>query len=67
MGTIPNRAIQHRSRPTPTGDTYTYNRTPTEASLRVDLTRFRDPDEAADRLLLACDELAALLTNHGQE
>ena len=46
---------------------YAYDRTETEASLRVDLTRFRDPDEAADRLLLACDELAALLTNHGQE
>ena len=61
--TTANRAIQHRSRPTPTGDTYTYDRTEDNtASLRVDLTRFNDPDEAADRLLMACDELAALLT-----
>lgn len=62
---IPNAEIEHRSRPTPAGDIYAYDRTPTTASLRVDLTRFRDPEEAADRLLMACDELAALLTEKG--
>ena len=43
---------------------YAYERTEDNiASLRVDLTRYPDPDEAADRLLMACDELAALLVN----
>ena len=43
---------------------YSYERTEDNiASLRVDLTRYPDPDEAADRLLMACDELAALLVN----
>lgn len=56
---------QRPRRPTHTGhaEPYLYDRTETEASLRVDLTRYPDPDEAADRLLMACDELAALLVN----
>lgn len=59
---------QRPRRPTHTGhaEPYLYDRTETEASLRVDLTRYPDPDEAADRLLMACDELAALLTEKGQ-
>lgn len=45
---------------------YAYERTEDNiASLRVDLTRYPDPEEAADRLLMACDELAALLTEKG--
>lgn len=47
---------------------YSYERTEDNtASLRVDLTRFPDPDEAADRLLMACDELVALLSEKGND
>ncbi len=57
--------IEQRSRPTDEGDTYTYRHEGGVATLRVDLTHFDRPDEAADKLLTACDELSALLCDQG--
>lgn len=59
--------IEKRIRPNQDdeGDTWVYNRAGDIATLRVDLSRFADPENAADRLLMACDELAGMIYDQG--